>query len=100
MFSGREEDFYVWAKEVENCVSGVFPNVRGALTFAERSKHEAERFVTPRRRRPDGIGAFGKGKGKQCKGKHGQGQRQREARTARTTRTGKEQGQGQERGFD
>ena len=34
VFSGREEDFYVWAKKVENYVSGVFPNVRGALTFA------------------------------------------------------------------
>ena len=26
--------FYVWTKKVENYVSGVFPNVRGALTFA------------------------------------------------------------------
>ena len=34
VFSGREEDFYVWAKKVENYVSGVFPNVRGALSFA------------------------------------------------------------------
>ena len=32
VFSGREEDFYVWDKKVENYVSGVFPNVRGALT--------------------------------------------------------------------
>ena len=38
MFSGREEDFYVWTKKVENCVSGVFPNVRGALTFAAESQ--------------------------------------------------------------
>ena len=36
VFSGREEDFYVWAKKVENYVLGVFPNVRGALTFAGR----------------------------------------------------------------
>ena len=34
VFSGREEHFYVWTKMVENYVSGVFPNVRGALTFA------------------------------------------------------------------
>ena len=38
MFSGREEDFYVWAKKVENYMSGVFPNVRGALTFAVESQ--------------------------------------------------------------
>ena len=38
VFSGREEDFYVWAKKVENYVSGVFPNVRGALTFAAESQ--------------------------------------------------------------
>ena len=36
--SGIEEDFYVWAKKVENCVSGVSPNVRGALTFAVESQ--------------------------------------------------------------
>ena len=34
MFSGRKEDFHVWAKKVENYVSGVFPNVRGALSLA------------------------------------------------------------------
>ena len=34
VFSGREEDFCVWTKKVENYVSGVFPNVRGALAFA------------------------------------------------------------------
>ena len=28
VISGREEDFYVWAKKVENDVSGLFPNVR------------------------------------------------------------------------
>ena len=38
VFSGREEDFYVWAKKVENYVSGVFPNVRGALSFAVESQ--------------------------------------------------------------
>ena len=38
VFSGREEDFYVWAKKVGNNVSGVFPNVRGALTFAAESQ--------------------------------------------------------------
>ena len=38
MFSGREEDFYVWTKKVENYVSGVFPKVRGALTFAVESQ--------------------------------------------------------------
>ena len=38
MFSGREEDFYVWTKKIENCVSGVFPNVRGALAFAAESQ--------------------------------------------------------------
>ena len=38
MFSGREEDFDVWAKKVENFVSGVFPNVRGALAFAAESQ--------------------------------------------------------------
>ena len=39
MFSGREEDFYQWAKKVENNVSGVFPNVRGALSFAVESQN-------------------------------------------------------------
>ena len=34
MFSGREEHFHVWAKKVENYVSGVFSNVRRALSFA------------------------------------------------------------------
>ena len=38
VFSGREEDFYVWTKKVENYVSGVFPNVRGALAFAAESQ--------------------------------------------------------------
>ena len=38
MFPGREEDFYVWTKKVENYVSGVFPNVRGALAFAAESQ--------------------------------------------------------------
>ena len=38
VFSGREEHFYVWTKNVENYVSGVFPNVRGALTFAAESQ--------------------------------------------------------------
>ena len=38
MFSGREEDFYVWAKKVENYVSGAFPNVRRALSFAVESQ--------------------------------------------------------------
>ena len=35
VFSGREEHFYVWTK---NYVSGVFPNVRGAMTFAAESQ--------------------------------------------------------------
>ena len=38
VFSGREEDFHEWAKKVENFVSGVFPNVRGAWTFAAESQ--------------------------------------------------------------
>ena len=38
VFSGREEHFNVWAKKVENYVSGVFPNVRGALSFAVESQ--------------------------------------------------------------
>ena len=38
VLSGREEHFYVWTKKVENYVSGVFPNVRGALTFAAESQ--------------------------------------------------------------
>ena len=38
VFSGREEDFYLWAKKDENYVSGVFPNVRGALAFAAESQ--------------------------------------------------------------
>ena len=37
VFSGREH-FYVWTKKVENYVSGVFPNVRGALAFAAESQ--------------------------------------------------------------
>ena len=36
--SSREEDFYVWTKKVENYVSGVFSNVRGALAFAAESQ--------------------------------------------------------------
>ena len=38
VFSGKEEHFYVWTKKVENYVSSVFPNVRGALTFAAESQ--------------------------------------------------------------
>ena len=38
VFAGREEDFYVWAKKVENYVSGVFPNVREGLAFAVESQ--------------------------------------------------------------
>ena len=38
VFSGKEEDFHVCAKKVENCVSGVFPNVPGALSFAVESQ--------------------------------------------------------------
>ena len=38
VFSGREKRFYVWTKKVENYVSGVFPHVRGALTFAAESQ--------------------------------------------------------------
>ena len=38
VFSGREEHFYMWTKKVENYVPGVFPNVRGALTFAADSQ--------------------------------------------------------------
>ena len=38
VFSGREEHLYVWTKKVENDVSGVFPNVHGALTFAAESQ--------------------------------------------------------------
>ena len=34
VFSGKEEHFHVWTKKIENYVSGVFPNVRGALAFA------------------------------------------------------------------
>ena len=30
----EKKTFYVWAKKVENYVSGMFPNVRGALSFA------------------------------------------------------------------
>ena len=38
VFSSREEDFHVWAKKVENYMSGVFPKVRGALAFAAESQ--------------------------------------------------------------
>ena len=38
MFSGTEEHFHVWTKKIENYVSGVFPNVRGALAFAAESQ--------------------------------------------------------------
>ena len=34
VFSGKGEDFYVWATKVENYVPGAFPDVRGALSFA------------------------------------------------------------------
>ena len=42
MFSGREEDFYVWTKKIENYVFGVFSNVRGALTFAAESQQQQQ----------------------------------------------------------
>ena len=38
VLSIREEDFCVWTKKVENYVSGVFPNVCGALAFAAESQ--------------------------------------------------------------
>ena len=38
MFSGMEEDFFVWAKKVDNCVPGVIPSVRGAFSFALESQ--------------------------------------------------------------
>ena len=38
VFSGREEDFHVWTKKVENYVSGVFPNVHGVLASAAESQ--------------------------------------------------------------
>ena len=38
MFSGKEEHFYVWTTKIENYVSGVFPNVRGALACAAESQ--------------------------------------------------------------
>ena len=38
VFSGKEEDFYVWTKKDENYVSAVFPNMRGALSFAVESQ--------------------------------------------------------------
>ena len=37
VFSGKEEDFYVWAKKVESYVSGALRDVRGALSFAVES---------------------------------------------------------------
>ena len=40
-FSGREEDSHVWTKKVENYVSGVFPNVRGALASVARRGHSS-----------------------------------------------------------
>ena len=43
MFSGKEEHIYVWTKKIENYVSGVFPNVCGALAFAA----ESQDVVTP-----------------------------------------------------
>ena len=38
MFSNKQKHFYVWTKKIENYVSGVFPNVRGALAFAAESQ--------------------------------------------------------------
>ena len=38
VLSGKDEDFYVWCKKVENYVSGVFKNVRGALAIASESQ--------------------------------------------------------------
>ena len=37
VFSDKEEDLYVCCKRGENYVSGVFPNVRGALSLAQWS---------------------------------------------------------------
>ena len=37
-FSGNDDGFCVWAKKVENSVSGMFPNARGALPFAVESQ--------------------------------------------------------------
>ena len=38
MFSGKGERIYVWSKKIDNYVSGVFPNVRGALALAAESQ--------------------------------------------------------------
>ena len=40
MFSDKK-NFYVWIKKVENYVSDVFPNVRGAFAFAAESQDVA-----------------------------------------------------------
>ena len=40
MFSGKEEEFLVWAKTGENHVSGLCPDVRAALLFAVSSQDE------------------------------------------------------------
>ena len=66
---------------------------------------DPERFITPRRRRPNGHWCFRQRQGQAEQRQVRQGQRQRQARTARTARTrtartGREQGQRQEQGFD
>ena len=57
-------------------------------------KHEAERPVTPRRRRPSGHLCICQRQGQTKQRQARQGQRQRETRTARTARTGQGQVQG------
>ena len=63
------------------------------------TKRETERFITPRRRRPNGHRCVRQKQGQTKQMQARWGQRQREARTARTTRTGQGQEQGQEQGF-
>ena len=40
VFWGKEEDFYVWAKKVENYVAGVYPNVRASMHLAVETETE------------------------------------------------------------
>ena len=67
--------------------------------YANARKRETERFITPRRRRPNGHWCIRQRQGQTKQRQARQGQRQRKARVARTAQTGQGQEQGQEQGF-
>ena len=43
MFSGKEVDFYVWARKLENYVASVYPDVRTSLAWVV--EHDVKQTV-------------------------------------------------------